>query len=228
MNKLSIVIVALNEEEGIGGVIGAIPRDELKEMGFDVQLLVVDGDSQDRTRDVAKKAGAEVIVEPRRGYGRAYKTGFAHATGEVIATADADLTYPVENIPELVRVLREEDLDFITTNRFACIEKGAMSLRNRIGNGILTLATKLLFGIDIHDSQSGMWVFKKDILAGLMLKSDKMSFSEELKIEACHFARLRYREMPITYRPRVGKIKLRVLRDGFHNLLYLVKKRLAR
>jgi len=228
MNKISIVIAALNEEEGIGGVIGAIPKDELKEMGFDVQILVVDGDSQDGTRDVAKEAGAEVIVEPRRGYGRAYKTGFAHATGEIIATSDADLTYPVENIPELVRMLRDEELDFITTNRFARIEKGAMSLRNRIGNGILTLITRLLFGIDIHDSQSGMWVFKKDILAGLMLKSDKMSFSEELKIEACHFARLRYRETPITYRPRVGKIKLRVLRDGFHNLLYLVRKRLTR
>jgi len=228
MNKISIVIVALNEEEGIGGVIGAIPMDELKKMGFAVQLLVVDGDSQDRTIDVAKKAGAEVIVEPRRGYGRAYKTGFAHATGEIIATADADLTYPVESIPELVRVLRDEDLDFINTNRFACIEKGAMSLRNRIGNGILTLATRLLFGIDIHDSQSGMWVFKKGILGGLMLKSDKMSFSEEIKVEACHFAKCRWKEMPIKYRPRVGKIKLRVLRDGFHNLLYLVKKRLAR
>jgi len=197
-------------------------------MGFDVQILVVDGDSRDETRELAGRAGAEVIIEPRRGYGRAYKTGFAHATGEIIATADADLTYPVEDIPELVGVLQEENLDFITTNRFACIEKGAMPLHNRIGNGVLTLTTRLLFGINIHDSQSGMWVFKKDILDGLMLRSDKMSFSEEIKVEACHFARLRYREMPIKYRPRMGEIKLRVWRDGFQNLLYLIKKRLTR
>ena len=228
MNKISIIIPALNEEGGIGGVIGAIPRDELNKMGFDVQILVVDGDSQDRTGELARKAGAEVIVEPGRGYGRAYKTGFASAAGEIIATADADLTYPVEDIPELVRVLKDEDLDFITTNRFACMEKGAMSLRNRIGNGILTSVTRLLFRLDIHDSQSGMGVFKKYILGSLVLKSDKMSFSEELKIEACYFARFRYREMPIKYRPRVGEIKLRALGDGSQNLLYLMKKRLIR
>lgn len=81
MSKISIIIPSLNEEEGIEGVIHAIPKDELCSMGFDVQILVVDGNSQDRTRELASKAGAEVIVEPRRGYGRAYKAGFAHATG---------------------------------------------------------------------------------------------------------------------------------------------------
>lgn len=189
MSKISIIIPALNEEEGIEGVIQAIPKNELEKMGFDVQILVVDGNSQDRTRELATKAGAEVIIEPRQGYGRAYKTGFAHATGDIIATADADLTYPVEDIPEFVRVLQDENLDFITTNRFASMEKGVMSFRNRIGNGVLNLATRLLFRLDLRDSQSGMWVFRKDILDRLVLKSDKMSFSEELKIEASHFAR---------------------------------------
>ncbi|GAI23296.1 unnamed protein product, partial [marine sediment metagenome] len=206
----------------------AIPKNELEKMGFDVQILVVDGDSQDRTRELATKAGAEVIVEPRRGYGRAYKTGFAHATGDIIATADADLTYPVQDIPKFVATLQEENLDFITTNRFASMERDAMSFRNRIGNGVLNLATRLLFRLSIKDSQSGMWVFRKDILDRLLLKSDKMSFSEELKIEACHFAKCRWREAPIQYKVRVGKIKLRGWRDGFQNLLYLVKKRFVR
>ena len=228
MNKISIIIPALNEEEAIEGVIRAIPKNELETMGFDVQILVVDGDSQDRTRELAIKAGAEVIVEPKRGYGRAYKTGFAKASGDIIATADADLTYPVEDIPEFVKVLQEESLDFITTNRFAYMEKDAMSLRNRIGNSVLNLATRLLFRLSIKDSQSGMWVFKKGILDRLVLKSDKMSFSEELKIEACHFAKLRWGELPIQYKARVGKIKLRGWRDGFQNLLYLVRKRFVR
>ena len=228
MTKISIIIPALNEEEGIEGVIGAIPKNELEKTGFDVQILVVDGNSRDRTRELATKAGAEVIIEPRRGYGRAYKTGFARATGEIIATADADLTYPVEDIPKFVRILQKENLDFITTNRFAYMEEDAMSFRNRIGNGILNLAARLLFRLDLKDSQSGMWVFRKDILDRLLLKSDKMSFSEELKLETCHFAKCRWREMPIEYKARVGKIKLRGWRDGFQNLLYLVKKRLAR
>ncbi|HUV45516.1 MAG TPA: glycosyltransferase family 2 protein [Dehalococcoidia bacterium] len=228
MSKISIIIPALNEEEGIEGVIRAIPKNELEKMGFDVQILVVDGNSQDRTRELASKAGAEVIIEPRRGYGRAYKTGFAKASGDIIATADADLTYPVEDIPKFVRVLQEENLDFITTNRFAYMERDAMSFRNQIGNGVLNLATRLLFRLNLRDSQSGMWVFRKDILDKLLLKSDKMSFSEELKLEACHFAKCRWREMPIQYKARVGKIKLRGWRDGFQNLLYLVKKRFTR
>jgi len=228
MGTISLIIPALNEEEGIGPVIQAIPKDELEEMGFDVQILVVDGDSQDRTRELASKAGAEVIVEPRRGYGRAYKTGFAHATGDIVATADADLTYPVEDIPKLVRMLLDENLDFITTNRFAGMDKGAMSFRNRIGNGVLNLATRLLFHLNLKDSQSGMWVVKKDILDRLVLKSDEMSFSEELKVEACHFAQCRWKEVPIQYRARLGKIKLRGWRDGLKNLFYLAKKRFAR
>jgi len=228
VTKISIIIPALNEEEGIEGVIRAIPKNGLEKTGFDVQILVVDGNSRDRTRELATKAGAEVIVEPRRGYGRAYKTGFACATGEIIATADADLTYPVEDIAEFARMLREENLDFITTNRFAYMDKDAMSFRNRIGNGVLNLAARLLFRLSIKDSQSGMWVFKKDILDNLALKSDKMSFSEELKIEACYFAKCRWREMPIQYKARVGKIKLRGWRDGFRNLFYLIKKKIIR
>jgi len=228
VTKISIIIPALNEEEAIEGVIRAIPKNELERMGFDVQILVVDGNSKDRTRELASKAGAEVIVEPRRGYGRAYKTGFAHATGEIIATADADLTYPVEDIPKFVRMLQEENLDFITTNRFAFMEQDAMSSRNRIGNDVLNLATRLLFHLNLNDSQSGMWVFWKNILGSLVLKSDKMSFSEELKLEACHFAKCQWREIPIKYRARVGKIKLRAWKDGFRNLLYLIKKRFRR
>ena len=86
---LSLVIPALNEEGGIGGVLDEVPRKELAEMGWDVEVLVVDGESKDRTREVARGKGARVIVEPRKGYGRAYKTGFESARGELIVTGDA-------------------------------------------------------------------------------------------------------------------------------------------
>lgn len=198
MSKISIIIPALNEEEAIEGVIRAIPKDELRGMGFDVQILVVDGNSWDKTKELASKAGAEVIIEPRRGYGRAYKTGFAKASGDIIATADADLTCPGEGVPKFVKLLRDENLEFITTNRFASMEKDAMSFRNRVGNGVLNLATRLLFHLNLKDSQSGMWVFRKDIL-------DRVSFSEELKLEACHFTKCCWREMPINIKPVLVK-----------------------
>ncbi|MFC1940393.1 glycosyltransferase family 2 protein [Chloroflexota bacterium] len=225
---ISIVIPAWNEKEGIVKTIQAIPKDRLQEIGYRVQVLVVDGNSNDGTIELAREAGAEVVIEPIRGYGRAYKTGFARADGDIIATADADGTYPIEDIPQLVKSLEEEKLDFITTNRFPLMEEGAMSLGNRVGNGILTLVMRLLFGIDIKDSQSGMWVFRRRLLDKAVMRFDTMAFSEELKIEACHFCKGRWKEVPIEYRARVGEIKLQRWVDGFRNLFSLFKKRVSR
>jgi len=225
--KISIIIPALNEEEGIEATISSIPRAELEKMGYEVQILVVDGNSEDKTAKLARKAGAEVVVEIRRGYGRAFKTGFAHAEGDIIATADADATYPVEDIPELVQTLEREGLDFLTTNRFALMDTDAMSLRRKIGNTILNLTTKILFGLNIEDCQSGMWVFRRSILDKLVLRSNT-PFSQEIKIEACHFARCNWREVPIKYHIRVGRAKCGGWKVGITNLADLIRKRLFR
>ena len=153
MKTISIVIPALNERDGIAKTIQAIPKAELESLGYEVQILVVDNGSTDGTGEVAKKAGAEVVFEPKIGYGSAYKTGFVHARGSIIATADADLTYPMEDISKLIKMLEDEELEFITTNRFAFMGKGAMSPLHRLGNAILNLATRLLFGLHLKDSQ---------------------------------------------------------------------------
>ena len=228
MGRISVVIPALNEREGISRTIEAIPRAELEGKGYQVQVLVVDNGSDDGTGELAKGAGAEVLLEPRRGYGRAYKTGFANAVGDIIATADADLTYPVEDIPKFLQLLDEENLDFITTNRYAYMGKGAMSPLHRLGNAILNIMARLLFQINVRDSQSGMWIFKKSLLDKMVLKSDTMAFSQDLKIEACHFVKCRWKEFPIQYRTRLGEVKLRSWRDGFGNLFRLIKKRIVR
>ncbi len=225
---LSIVIPALNEEEGIQGTIKGIPVDHLESLGYDVQILVVDNGSEDATARLAKEAGADVVYQPKRGYGSAYKAGFAAARGEIIATADADLTYPVEIIPQLAQMLEDEDLDFITTNRFANMTEKAMSTRNKIGNGILNIACRVLFGVDLKDSQSGMWVFRRSALDDLVIKSDQMPFSQELKIECLYYGKLKWKEVDIDYRDRVGQVKLSGWRDGFLNLVYMLEKRISR
>ena len=226
--KVSVVIPALNEGQGIGKTISAIPREAIQMMGYDVQVLVVDGGSTDETVKVAMDAGAEVIEEPRLGYGRAYKTGFANAEGDILVTADADATYPVEDIPQLLKTLEDGQCDFITTNRYAFMEKGAMSMMHRLGNGVLSLSARMLFHMDVRDSQSGMWVFRKSLLDHMVLRSDSMAFSEELKVEACHFADCSWKEVPIAYKTRVGEVKLQSWRHGSENLLFLFRKRIAR
>lgn len=225
--KVSIVIPALNEMDGIGKTIQTVPRTELESMGYDVQVLVVDNGSTDGTGEIARQAGADVVYEPKRGYGNAYKAGFAGATGDIIATSDADATYPVEDIPRMVKIIDEEKVDFITTNRFAMMKNGAMSARNKIGNAVLSTTMMLLFGLNIKDSQSGMWVFKRELLNNLKLSSNT-PLSQELKIEACHFAHCSWREVPIEYRQRVGKVKLGGWKVGFENLCHMFQKRLVR
>lgn len=224
--RVSVVIPTLNEAEGIGPTIDAIPRTAMQARGWRVEVLVVDGDSTDATRDIAEAKGAKVVVEARRGYGRAYKTGFQRATGDVIVTGDADGTYPFERIPQLVERLEADGLDFITTNRFAELEQGAMSAKHRLGNTVLSWTARALFGARFKDSQSGMWVFRKGILDRLVLESDEMAFSEEIKVEA--FRKVRAREVPIPYRQRVGEAKIETWRHGLGNWGYLFKMRLRR
>lgn len=220
-SKISVVIPTMNEEASIGLVI-----DEVAEALRDsrpYEILVVDTDSRDRTREIASSKGAVVVEEPRRGYGRAYKTGFERASGDIIATLDADMTYPASYIPRLAEELESEGLDFITTDRFADMAPGAMSAKHRLGNKVLSTTMRLLFRVSVKDSQSGMWVFRRAVLDRLELTSDGMALSEEIKIEA--FKKARAKEVPITYRPRVGEVKLQSWRDGLGNLRFLFKKR---
>jgi hypothetical protein len=219
--KLSVVIPTLNEEECIGQVM-----DELSaalEGKVEYEVVVVDGMSRDRTREIARSKGAVVVEEARRGYGRAYKTGFAQARGEVIATMDGDCTYPAESIIPLMEMLYEENLEFITTDRFGHMEEGAMSTMHKIGNLALSFTTRLLFGRIIRDSQSGMWVFRREALSKIRVEADGMPFSEEIKIEA--FRKLRSKEVMIRYRRRVGEVKLSSWQDGWKNFRFLWRKR---
>jgi len=239
--RASLVVPTLNEAESVGHVLRTF-REAVDQANaglfrtrpVDWEMLVVDGASADGTGAIAEAAGARVIVEPRKGYGRAYKTGFAAARGEVIATADGDATYPVEMIPTLVHRLLEERIDFLTGNRMAFIDRRAMTTEHRIGNRVLNLFLGVAFhrylkempGGPLVDSQSGFWVFRREILDRVHLEQDGMAFSEELKIEAI-LRGLRVVEVPIRYGERWGRPKLSSWRDGYHNLVFLAEKRLA-
>lgn len=222
MSLLSVIIPTMNEEESIGVVIDDVCQ-ALDGASLKYEILVVDTNSQDRTKEIASAKGAIVVDEPRRGYGRAYKTGFEAAKGDYIATLDADCTYPAESIPGLIHIMEQENFQFLTTNRFGELQDGSMSLKHRFGNWVLTFNLNLLFNLRVKDSQSGMWVFRRECLSALNLTSDGMPFSEEIKIEA--FRKLLAKEIPIVYRRRVGEVKLSSWRDGKLNLLFLWKKR---
>jgi hypothetical protein len=190
-------------------------------------VIVVDNGSTDRTSQVAAKLGAQVIREDVRGYGRSYKRGFACATGDLIVTLDGDHSYPVDALSYLLEAFRHHEVDFLNASRFPVRDRQAMSLKHHFGNLALSLAMSILYFRWVRDSQSGMWVFRRSILKDMHLESESMSFSEEIKIEALKNPRVRFGEISIMYSSRVGEKKLNPWRDGFHNLLFLIKKRFA-
>lgn len=193
------------------------------------EVIVVDNGSTDRTAEVAASFGAKVIREDVRGYGRAYKTGFRWATGDVIITLDGDHSYPPDAISYLLEAFLHLEVDFLNASRFPVRDRRAMSFKHKFGNLVLSLAMSLLYFHWVRDSQSGMWVFRRDILRYMTLESDSMAFSEEIKIEALRRPdKIRFQEISIQYSSRLGEIKLNPWRDGFYNLWFLLKKRFSR
>ena len=216
--SITVIMPCLNEEQGIEQVMRRMPS-------FVDEVIVVDNGSTDRTSEVAAQFGARVIREDARGYGRAYKKGFAFATSDVIVTLDGDHSYPPDAISYLLEAFRHLEVDFLNASRFPVRDPKAMSFKHKIGNFILSLAMSLLYFRWVSDSQSGMWVFKRSILNQMTLESDGMAFSEEIKIEALKNPAVRFTEISIQYSSRLGEIKLNPWRDGFYNLWFLVKKR---
>jgi len=219
--SVTLVIPAHNEEEGLPCVLGAVP-------GCVDEVVVVDNCSTDNTAEVARVFGCTVVYQPEKGYGSAYMAGFAAVRTDLVTTADADGTYPVNMIPDLAKVLLEDDLHFISARRRPDDHAGTVNSTLRFaGNFILSAATVVLFQRMILDSQSGMWIFRRDILDGITLTSRGMALSEELKIRAWTKPGLRCREVdiPFSYSERMGKPKLNLWRDGTRNLLFLLALR---
>jgi glycosyltransferase involved in cell wall biosynthesis len=220
--KISVVIPCYNEEKGIAEVIPTIPD-------FVDEIVVVDNNSSDKTAEVAASLGARVVTETRQGYGAAYKCGMKAAKGDVIVTMDGDGTYPAHAISYLFDILMIDKLKFISAARIPIQFAHSLNMIQRyMGNITLTIVCWLLFGIRLRDSQSGMWVFKKDILDHITVESDGMPFSEEFKMRAFRYLKDEAREVPVQFKYllRIGPSKLNLWGDGIKNLLYLFKLRM--
>ncbi len=217
--KISLVIPCYNEEEGLPVVLKEVP--DLVD-----EIIVVDNNSTDQTGNIARDSGVKVIREMKKGYGQAFQTGFALVTGDIIITMDGDGTYPPPEIPRLLEILFGDELDFISACRFPLTDKGVMDPVSKFGNRILTIATRILFGNGLKDSQSGMWILRKDVWEKSPARNKGMAFSEEIKIRAI-LGGAKFREVHIPYRERFGKKKIRKFRDGMKNLIFLLKLRIG-
>jgi glycosyltransferase involved in cell wall biosynthesis len=217
---MSVVIPCLNEAETIGQCVAAARR-ALKDAGIEGEVIVVDNGSEDGSGLLARAAGAEVIFEPRRGYGRAYLTGLDAARGEYVLMADADLTYDFGEAPHFLAEL-QDGADVVIGNRMGNIHPGAMPWHHRyIGNPLLSGFLNLLFKTGVDDAHCGMRALRRSTLERLDLRTTGMEFASEMVIRASKEG-LEIRQFSIEYYRRGGESKLSSFRDGWRHLRFLL------
>lgn len=222
--SICIVLPALNEEPTVGKVIDEIPREALEKEGYQVDILVVDGNSSDRTRQIALAKGARVIIEPRQGKGRAVRTALGSVKADFIFMLDADYTYPATYIPEMLKILEQGSSVVIGSRLRGQWEKGAMRGLNVVGNFLLTWLANTLYRAKISDLCTGYWGMRGEVIPELKLLAEGFQLEAELFTQ---LAKKGYSiaEVPTYYRCREGKAKLSGLKDGSKICWMLIKRR---
>jgi glycosyltransferase involved in cell wall biosynthesis len=218
---VSVVLAAMNEEEGIRDcldkIFDAFDKDEI-----DGEVVIADN-STDRTPQIARKLGARVVTPDKLGYGNALIYGISQTRGTYIIIGDADSTYDFQVISQLIEPLAKNEAEMVIGSRFKGeIKNGAMPWLHRyIGNPLLTWGLNLKLGTKVSDAHSGFRSFTKD--AWDKMNHDLISddfCSEMLKQMAKNKARIT--EIPVTYYPRKGKIKAGTLVHGWRCFKFLV------
>jgi glycosyltransferase involved in cell wall biosynthesis len=213
--RVSVLIPCLDEAETIAECVTSA-RDVLDENGLEGEVIVVDNGSEDGSGELARRAGARVVEEPRRGYGSAYLAGLAAARGDYIVMVDADLTYDFREIPRFVHEL-DRGAQMVVGNRFGGVQPGAMSWVSRVGNPLLSGFLNALHRTQVRDVHCGMRAVRRDVLPVLNLRTVGMEFASEMVIRATR-EELDVREVAIELHPRVGTSKLSPFRDGWRHL----------
>ena len=224
IETIAVIIPTLNEGYSIGKVIEGVPIADLSKNGLETAVYVIDGQSNDGTREIAIEKGAQVILEDRQGKGFAVQTAFKSIAADYEIMVDGDNTYPIEMLTEMVRLLKKNDV-VIGSRLKGVIEPGAMTKLNVVGNVFLSFLASVLFGLRVSDVCTGFWGYRSDAIRRLTLTASGFEIEADMFVE-CVRKGLRVAEIPIIYRARKDQPKLSSLRDGIKIGLFLCKRRL--
>jgi glycosyltransferase involved in cell wall biosynthesis len=198
--RVALIIPTLNEEEAIGGVLAAVPRDVVD------QIIVADSGSVDRTVERARAGGARIVTESRRGYGRACRAG-AEATGDcdILVFLDGDGSDRPELIPALLAPMLEEGYDFVIGSRTrGRRERGSMSAHQVLAGYAAGIALRLLYGVSYTD-MCPFRAIRREALMRLGMREMTYGWNLEMQMRAAR-AGLRILEIPVDHRRRAGGV----------------------
>lgn len=222
--RILVIIPAFNEARSIGKVIGDIPK------GLVEEVVVVNNASTDETEANARAAGATVLRETQRGYGRACLCGIAYARTrqpEVVVFLDGDYSDHPEEMAALVEPIRRGEADFVIGSRMTGNrEPGAMLPQAVFGNRLACFLMRLFWGAHFTDLGPFRAIRFADLLA-LGMEDQTFGWTIEMQIKAV-LAGLRYTEVPVSYRRRVGVSKITGTLSGTLRASYKILWTLAR
>jgi len=213
---VTVLVPTLNEAETIGDVISG-----LQAQGLD-DIRVVDGHSDDDTREIAEDHGATVTLQSGSGKGRAVRDAIDDIDSEYVLLLDGDGTYDPEDAPAMLEPLLEGRAEHVVGNRFADMQPGAMTRLNRFGNGVIDRLFSVVYSAPRMDILSGYRAFSTDSIERCSLTADGFGIETEMAAE-CARLDVPMAEVPITYgaRPDGSATNLRPFRDGGRILLTL-------
>lgn len=216
--KITVLIPCYNEAESISTVVRKFPKKQLEKLDFELDILVIDNNSTDGTAEVAKKAGARVIREGKKGKGNAIRTAFRSipTDADYVVMIDGDDTYSPEEVLRLIEPLHNDFCSVVIGSRLGGrIKKNSMPALNLAGNWIYTHLVRYSYRVNVTDVLTGYFAWKRDVVQALEphLESDGFAIEMEMITKMARMGQQIY-SVPISYHPRIGDSNLRPFYDG--------------
>lgn len=219
IRKIAVIIPCYNEEKAIASVIKRFPHDKITRNHYDIKIYVIDNNSTDKTAEIAKKAGAIVIHEPKKGKGNAIRKGFSVVPDDTdyVVMLDGDDTYCPEEVLRLVEPLNADFCDVTIGSRLnGNIQGESMSAFNMFGNHLFTTLVRLTYHSRVSDVLTGYFAWKTSVVKELRphLKSSGFAIEMEMISKMSRMG-VRIASLPITYLQRNGESNLSPIGDGW-------------
>ena len=205
MRRISAIVPALNEAPSIECVVGGLKTQSLLASG---EVIVVDNGSTDDTGELARRAGARVVREERRGYGQACLAGvLAAEDAEVVVLLDGDAADDPDDLPQVLTPLLKGEADLVVGSRaLGKRDRGSMTWQQVVGNKLASFMMRAIYGVRVTDVGPFRAIRRKDLLA-LNMQEMTYGWPSEMIVKAAR-AGYRYCEVPVSYRCRIGVSKV--------------------
>jgi glycosyltransferase involved in cell wall biosynthesis len=235
---LSVVIPVYNEKKTIHEILRRV-----RAVPINKQVIIVDDCSSDGTREILQDLAQRdreltvVFHEVNRGKGAALRTGFQHAIGELVIVQDADLEYDPDQYPQLLQPIVEGRADVVFGTRFTGETHRVLYFWHSVANKGLTLLSNMFTNLNLTDMEVCYKVFRREIIQGITLKSDRFGFEPEVTAKVARFKlpdengqlrSCRIYEIPVSYHGRTYREGKKIgIKDGFQALYCIIRYALA-